>query len=216
MAADRKSLVEKATSQIGYKESANNDNIYGRWYGMNNQPWCAMFVSWCAAQCGISEDIILKFAYVPYGVDFFKKKGRYKPADGRYKPQPGDIVFFGNSDHVGIVEKVQGSNIITIEGNTSAGSSGSQTNGEGVYRRTRSLKGGWTMGYGVPDLEEEEEVNKREIKIKSEDTGVATELSAILVDGENYIRLRDLEKIFPVKIGYEESTKTPTFNLVYK
>ena len=95
MAADRKSLVEKATSQIGYKEKANNDSIYGRWYGMNNQPWCAMFVSWCAAQCGISEDIILKFAYVPYGVDFFKKKGRYKPADGRYKPQPGDIVFFG-------------------------------------------------------------------------------------------------------------------------
>ena len=72
------------------------------------------------------------------------------------------------------------------------------------------------MGYGVPDLEEGEEMNKREIKIKSEDTGVATELSAILVDGENYIRLRDLEKIFPVKIGYEESTKTPTFNLVYK
>ena len=165
MAADRKSLVAKAVSQIGYKEKANNDSIYGRWYGMNNQPWCAMFVSWCAAQCSISEDIILKFAYVPYGVDFFKKKGRYKPADGRYKPQPGDIVFFGNSDHVGIVEKVQGSNIITIEGNTSAGSSGSQTNGEGVYRRTRSLKGGWTMGYGVPDLEEEEEVNKREIKI---------------------------------------------------
>lgn len=155
--SQRKAIVARAASQIGYTEARNNDNKYGKWYGMNNQPWCAIFVSWCAAQCSIPASTILKFAYVPYGVEFFQKLGRYHPANGSYKPQPGDIVFFGKSDHVGIVERVSGSSIITIEGNTSSGNSGSQSNGDGVYRRTRPLKGGWTMGYGVPNYEEESE-----------------------------------------------------------
>ena len=51
----------------------------------------------------------------------------------------GDIVLFdfnrnGTSDHIGIVTKVTSSYIETIEGNTG---NGSNTNGDGVYRRTR-------------------------------------------------------------------------------
>lgn len=51
----------------------------------------------------------------------------------------GDIVLFdfnhnGTSDHIGIVTKVGSGCIETIEGNTG---NGSDTNGDGVYRRTR-------------------------------------------------------------------------------
>ena len=52
----------------------------------------------------------------------------------------GDIVLFdfngnGTSDHIGIVTKATSSYIETIEGNTG---SGSNTNGDGVYRRRRT------------------------------------------------------------------------------
>lgn len=51
----------------------------------------------------------------------------------------GDIVLFdfnhnGTSDHIGIVTKVTSNYIETIEGNTG---NGSDTNGDGVYKRTR-------------------------------------------------------------------------------
>ena len=59
------------------------------------------------------------------------------------RAQPGDVILFdwggdGVCDHVGVVEKNFGSYVQTIEGNTSSGSSGSQSNGGGVYRRTRA------------------------------------------------------------------------------
>lgn len=55
------------------------------------------------------------------------------------KARRGDIVLFdfnhnGTSDHIGIVTKAGNGYIETIEGNTG---NGSNTNGDGVYRRTR-------------------------------------------------------------------------------
>ena len=46
----RDDIVDMAISQLGYTEGPNNDTKYGDWYGLPNQPWCAMFVSWCANQ----------------------------------------------------------------------------------------------------------------------------------------------------------------------
>lgn len=65
-------------------------------------------------------------------------------------------------------------------------------------------------------VREDWNVEKREIKIRSTDTGASVELTAILYADENYVRLRDLEKFLPVKIGYDAAAKVPTFNLVYK
>ena len=58
----RDEIVEIALSQKGYKEGPNNDTKYGAWYGLNYNPWCAMFVSWCADQIGILNTLIPKFA----------------------------------------------------------------------------------------------------------------------------------------------------------
>lgn len=67
----RNKIVQVAISQIGYKEGKNNDTKYGNWYGLKNQPWCAMFVSWCANQAGIPANIIPKFASCTQGFKLF-------------------------------------------------------------------------------------------------------------------------------------------------
>ncbi len=43
-----------------------------------------------------------------------------------------------NFGHTGILESAAASTVTVVEGNTSAGNKGSQNNGGGVYRRTRS------------------------------------------------------------------------------
>lgn len=153
--SQRTEIVAMAAREIGYKEGRNNATKYGAWYGMNNNPWCAQFVSWCAAQAGIPVTVIPKLAYVPYIYSFYNASGRYKARGSGYVPKPGDIILFGNNDHVGIVEKVANGSVVTIEGNTSG--VGNSSNGDGVYRRTRALNNSWIKGYCIPDYIEEEE-----------------------------------------------------------
>lgn len=203
---EREAMVAKAVSQIGYKEKGNNDTIYGAWYGMNYQPWCMMFVSWCAAQCGISTGTIPKLAYVPYCMDFYQKQGRYK-AKGTYRPEAGDLILYGSNSHIGIVEKVQGNTVFTIEGNTSA--NGNSSNGDGVYRRSRALSDSWIKGYCLPDYKEEEEVEIKTIKVKDLSNGEMIPVQAVNVEGNNYVKLRDMEKLVEgVQIGWDG--KNPT------
>lgn len=150
-------FVSKAASQIGITEQpANSNNTkYGAWYGMNGEPWCDMFVSWCANEIG-AIDVVGKFAYCPYHVNWFKQQGRWLSREAQ--PQPGDVVFFANNGvacHVGIVESRNGSSSITsIEGNTSAGDN---ANGGQVQRRNRtygSVGSSWyILGFGRPNWE---------------------------------------------------------------
>ena len=205
----REDIIKIAQKEIGYKEGRNNDTKFGKWYGMNNNPWCAMFVSWCAKQANISQDIIPKMAYVPYMVSFYKNLKQYQPKG--YRPQSGDIVFFGSSSHVGLVEACDGTSITTIEGNTSK--SGNSSNGDGVYRRTRTIYDSWIMGYGVPKYKEED-MEIKTVKVKSLDTGNYIEVEAVNVNGSNYIKLRDIEKLVPVEIGWDGTS--PTMNLKYR
>ena len=148
-------LVQKAASQIGVKESpaGSNNTKYGQWYGMNYEPWCDMFVSWCGNQIG-AEGIVGRFAYCPYHVNWFKQRGQW--LDREAQPQPGDIIFFANKGvacHVGIVERRNGSSSVTcIEGNTSVSSN---DNGGAVMRRERtygSVGSSWyILGFGRPN-----------------------------------------------------------------
>ncbi len=114
-----------AFTQVGYAEGNNNKTKYGEWYPMNYNPWCAMFVSWCAEQAGIPTSVIPKHASCDVGVNWFKNKGRWYNSPyhgGTYTPVMGDIIYFGvvgDSDHVGIVHSVSGGRVYTIEGNAS-------------------------------------------------------------------------------------------------
>ncbi|MDP3556259.1 MAG: hypothetical protein Q8T03_02730 [Bacteroidota bacterium] len=50
----RAKIIEVANSQLGVSESPanSNKNPYGKWYGFDGLPWCAMFVSWVYNQAG--------------------------------------------------------------------------------------------------------------------------------------------------------------------
>lgn len=65
---------------------------------------------------------------------------------GRYKPKSGDIIVWqkGNTifGHVGLIKERNKNNTkeyVTIEANTSPGSGGSQSNGDGIWIRKRYL-----------------------------------------------------------------------------
>lgn len=150
MSNDASSVLSVARREIGYSrwDDPEAGTKYGRWYagqtgepyyGESGVPYCAMFVSWVFAQAGATCPG-LPGAYCPYVERDGRSAGR---AVAKSSAQPGDVVLFdwggdGVADHVGIVERNNGSYLTTIEGNTSNGS-GSQSNGGVVARRTRSL-----------------------------------------------------------------------------
>lgn len=136
-------IIDLAESQIGYVEIPDNKTMYGKWYGLNGQPWCAMFVSWIFNQAGEGERIAVSskkgFASCDAGLKWFTRKNKLIPIG---QAQRGDIVFFqfdndAEPDHVGIVIKNTGKQLVCIEGNTSQDKKGSQSNGGGVYRKKR-------------------------------------------------------------------------------
>jgi hypothetical protein len=119
---------------------------------MNGVAWCAEFI-WDGLAHHLEVDHI-KSAYCPTVADWYRQKGRGFAKDQRARK--GDLVFFDFPDsdhriqHIGIVvENDPGSRMLhTIEGNTSSGTSGSQDNGGGVFKRNRPYD--WAVYYGRP------------------------------------------------------------------
>lgn len=144
-------VLAVARRELGTVEKPANSNRtrYGATYGMDGQPWCAMFVWWVFRQAR-ALPLIPKTAYTPTFAQWFKDRRQWGSV-----PRPGAVVFFdfpgdgvNRISHVGIVEAVnRDGSIVTIEGNTSAGTGGSQRDGGGVYRRTRRTG---IVGYGYP------------------------------------------------------------------
>ena len=139
-------LLQIAKAEIGYQEQPVNDTKYGKWYGLNNQAWCAMFVSWCYDKAGLGAKVSAQsgkgFASCDAGLKWFAAKNKLIPVG---QAKAGDIAFFqfdkdAEPDHVGIIKfnNTALKYLQVIEGNTSADKSGSQSNGDGVYLKRRS------------------------------------------------------------------------------
>ena len=141
----KEEFLKIVINEIGYKEGKNNDTKYGTWYGLPNQPWCAMFVSWGARKAGISTDVIPNYAGCGDGYNFFKKRGLIFSY-----PEVGDIVFFkptkigATSSHTGVIIKITNDYIYTVEGN--AGS-----NTDGVYQMCYKKNYKKFLGFGRPN-----------------------------------------------------------------
>lgn len=134
-------IVTVALSQVGNV----GGEPYWSWYGFGSRvEWCACFVSWCANECGyIDTGVIPKFAGCVNGVQWFKDRGQW--LDGSAEPVPSMIIFFdwdsdGESDHVGIVEKVENGIVYTVEGNS----------GDSCRINQYSVGNCDILGYGVP------------------------------------------------------------------
>ena len=66
----RERALGEAKRWLGYKESpaSTNASTFGAWYGMNYEPWCAMFVTYCYELAGPSPSFVRgsRYAYCPY------------------------------------------------------------------------------------------------------------------------------------------------------
>jgi len=120
-------LLQIAKGELGYRETASGYTKYGDWYGKHvdkggyykTAPWCDMFLAWAADKAGV-EDCTGEFASTPDHASWFQKHHAWG-----HKPEPGAIAFFsfsggkgiGDVEHVGLVEKVHGDKLSTIEAN---------------------------------------------------------------------------------------------------
>ncbi|WP_250907313.1 CHAP domain-containing protein, partial [Nonomuraea sp. NEAU-A123] len=150
MTPEMKKFVDLLESQLGYSEKGDAYTKFGHWYGKNvefdadytSAPWCDMYLSWAAHKLGY-EDWIGQFAWTVQHAEWFKEHGAWG-----HKPQPGAFVFYdwGGSndidaiDHVGLVTKVEGDTIFTIEGNIDGGV---------AKRKERDTSK--VVGYGYPE-----------------------------------------------------------------
>lgn len=166
MSRTAEKLLSIAAKEIGYKEKETNAQLdnpsanagdqnftkYARdlhaagYYqaNKNGYAWCDMFVDWCFFKlCGsktAAEEMSCQTGIYGAGCEFsakyYKQQNRFYTSD----PKPGDQIFFSNYSHTGIVEKISGGVITTIEGNTS----------NQVARRTYAVGSSKIDGFGRP------------------------------------------------------------------
>ena len=110
--------------------------------------WCDVFYDWLLVKA-FGPELGKRLLCQPSGsagagcafsLSYYQQHGQY-----HQRPEPGDQIFFtyaqGEISHTGIVEKVDGGTVTTIEGNTS----------DSVGRRSYSLGDSRIAGYGRPD-----------------------------------------------------------------
>lgn len=131
-------LLDTALTQLGVKESPGTPNSgpqvdkYLASVGLGpGYAWCMAFVYWCAREAGVAGQLVKTGGVL--------RQWNERPALRVKTPQPGDIFImdFGKgTGHTGIVERVEGGVLHTVEGNTN--DEGSREGNE-VCRRTRSI-----------------------------------------------------------------------------
>ena len=156
----RKDIVSQAQAYVGAKEGGTTHHkIIDRYNARKPLPrgyavkytdaWCAVFCSVLAIDCGYT-DIIPVECGCPQWITLAKGMGSWTESD-TYTPKPGDFILYdwqdsgsgdntGTPDHIGIVEKVDGSTITVIEGNYN----------DSVKRRQIQIGGRYIRGYVTP------------------------------------------------------------------
>ncbi|WP_242676279.1 CHAP domain-containing protein [Streptosporangium minutum] len=135
--------------ELGYREQAGQRTTFGEWYSTNvvkdpqyrTAPWCDMVIAWAAGKAGV-EDSVGQFAWTPSHARWFETRDAWSG-----EPEPGALVFFDWSggkdikgiDHVGVVERVEGGTLHTIEGNV-----------DGVWLKRKTRDESKVVGYGLP------------------------------------------------------------------
>ena len=165
--------VEKETNaQLDNKTANAGDNNWNKYardldaIGVvyngrkNGYAWCDIFTDWCFIRTfGLERGMSLLCqvksglgAGCTYSANYYKQKGQFHTRN----PQPGDQIFFTKDGgktmyHTGIVEKVSGGRVYTIEGNTSS-QPGVVPNGGCVRDKNYPLNASYIGGYGRPDF----------------------------------------------------------------
>ena len=198
-------VLKIARAEIGTKDSPKNSNKvkYGKEYGMNGQPWCAMFVWWVFKHAGCPELFYggKKSAYCPTIADYYIAK---KQTVSKSKGEPGDIILFdwnrnNSSDHIGIIEKRNSDGTYTtIEGNTST--TNNANGGEVMRRIRRQADISWICR---PKYTEKEDVKEVVVKLVIDGewgestTRASQDVFGTIEDGEVSWQLTSCKKYLP-------------------
>lgn len=148
-------LISYAATQIGYHEGGGNYTKYAentdlqKWYGWvpQHQPWCDVYVdSMFLAVFGLMNAARMTYQVIGNGSALCRASAQFYKDNGAWfsSPRAGDQVFFysgGTINHTGLVEKVAGGIVYTIEGNSS----------DMVARRSYRVGDGYIAGYGRPN-----------------------------------------------------------------
>nr|BFE79909.1 hypothetical protein GCM10020093_025100 [Planobispora longispora] len=142
-------LLKVMVAELGYREGAGQRTKFGEWYSTHvvqdtqyrTAPWCDMFIAWAAERAGV-EEYVGQFAWTPSHARWFETQGAWSST-----PEPGALVFFDWSggknikgvDHVGVVERVDGGTIHTIEANV-----------DRVWLKRKARDESKVVGYGLP------------------------------------------------------------------
>lgn len=147
-------LLKLAKSQVGYKEGKNNDNKYGKEYGMNHAAWCQILQWWLAKHVGLRDTVDFPHtASCPAALAWMRNHKRLFKS-----PKVGDWIFFKwtnnhttEASHVGLVVKVDtvAKRVYTIEGNAGSAS-------DRVIEKNYAMRYGCIVGYGRLPLERDE------------------------------------------------------------
>lgn len=155
--------LDNQTANAGsanYTKYARDLDALGDFYNGHKQgyAWCDVFVDWLMVTC-FGEAAALKLlcakpkssgAGCTYSLNYYIAAGQFHKRGE--KPEVGDQIFFGavgNSNHTGIVYKVDDTTVYTVEGNTS-GAGGVVPNGGAVCKKSYSLASLAIAGYGRP------------------------------------------------------------------
>lgn len=133
-----------------YAEEMDALNVYnGKKQGY---PWCNVFIDWCfykAVGLDRARELLIGWsAGCTQDWNWFKAKGQIVT-----EPQKGDLIFFRNLSHIGIIENIENGIIHTIEGNTS-NEAELIINGGCVAKKTYSIGSSTIYGYARPKYEE--------------------------------------------------------------
>lgn len=164
-------IIKQAQKWIGKKESDGSFkeiiNVYNSQKKLPRgvavqytNEWCATFVSSVAIMCN-ATDIMPTECGCERMIELYKKIGCWIENENRV-PNAGDLIYYdwadgknyaatdnkAWSDHIGIVEKVEGNKITVIEGNYNSA----------VARRVLEVNGRYIRGYAVPKYEKEADV----------------------------------------------------------
>ena len=167
---NKQSVIDIAISQIGYHEKASNFNLddfnansgsgnftkYSRildsiegFYNGKKQgfAWCDQFVDACFV-LAYGVDTAMRLLCQPWGsagagceysAGYYRSKGQFYDY-----PETGDQIFFysgGGINHTGIMVAVNGTTVITVEGNAD----------DMVKQCSYAIDSGYIAGYGRPD-----------------------------------------------------------------
>ena len=138
-------MIGIALSQVGYTGGSNASELdgtpsgrpndwtkYGAYMGINGNPWCACFLSWCAFQAGIPTSVLKQSTYarphyftpgvktgavrvywfgsIPSSGTDYSYLNRYgirlTRTDTDWAPLPGDFIFFRWNDYTGNIKHI--------------------------------------------------------------------------------------------------------------